>query len=148
MEIRKASKEELKDLVSLYKKAFEIHGIFQKPEDEVLKYLENADGEFIVAVEDGKIVGGLLIVTRETYKGHKIIRFKHVAVAEEYRHKGVGSALIKKAEEIAGKGKIELHVVEGDKVEFYKKNGYEIEGELKSHYRPGETCFVLGKVIG
>ncbi|MBR9691647.1 GNAT family N-acetyltransferase [Candidatus Woesearchaeota archaeon] len=149
MKIEKANTEELKQSVQLYKEAFPVHNIFQKPEDEVFNYLETIEGELIVAIEDDKVVGGLLIVYEEKIPEHTRARFKHIAVAKDHQHKGVGSELLKKAEEIVGKGKIEIHAAETEEelAEFYKKNGYEVEGELKSHYRPGEKCTILGKVL-
>ena len=41
--------------------------------------------------------------------------------------------------------KIELTLAENEEIEFYKNNGYVVEGELKDHYRVGEVCFILGK---
>ena len=151
MNIHRANTEELKKLIPIYKKAFPVHNVFTKSDEEIFKYMETADGDFLVAVEDEETLGGLLIAVELETPEHKRARFKHVAVAEGYQGKGIGSALLKQAEKIVGMGKIEIHVAEGisepETEEFYKKNGYEIEGELKSHYRPGEICYIMGKVL-
>jgi len=57
--------------------------------------------------------------------------------------------LIKAAEEEVGKGKIEIKIAESEKVgpSFFKKLGYKVEGKLNSHYRQGELCYILGRVI-
>ncbi len=148
--IKKPDTEEIKQLIKVYKEVFPVHNIFQKPEEEIFNYLETASGELLVAIEDDKVTGGLWIVYEEQLPDFTRARIKHLAVAKDYQGKGVGSVLLKEAEKISKKGKIEIHVSENEKdaLEFYKKNGYEIEGELKSHYRPGETCYILGKVIG
>ena len=152
MNIRKIEKSELRNLIPLFKEVFTKHNVFQKqPEKQILRYMENVRGDWIVAEEDGQIVGALVVVVELKTDEHRRVRFKHIAVAKEHQRKGIGTALLKKAEEIAEKGKIEIHVAEGvsdpETVDFYKKNGYEVEGELKSHYRPGEKCTILGKVI-
>ena len=50
---------------------------------------------------------------------------------------------------VVGPGPIEVHAAEGELniSKFYENLGYKLEGKLKSHYRKGETCFVLGKEI-
>ena len=149
MEIRKAEKQELKELIPIYKDVFKKHNIFKKPDQEVQKYLEAAKGIFLVAVEYEKIVGGLLIVIELSNPRHKRTRFKHIAVAEGYRDKGIGSALLKAAEKLTRTGKVEIHLSENEKdaLNYYKKNGYKIEGKLSSHYRLGEICYILGKEV-
>jgi len=146
VEIKIAEKNELKELVGLYK-VFEEHNIFRKSEEEVLKYLENVKGEFLIAKEEGKVIGALLITKKQETDEHVLIRFKHIAVAENYRKRGIGSELLDVAEKRVAPGKVEIHVVESESLEFYKKKGYVIEGELKSHYRRGEMCFIVGKVL-
>ena len=147
--IKQPDTEELKQLVKVYKEVFTVHNIFEKSEDEIFNYLETAEGEILVAIEDDKVVGGLLIVYEEQQPEFKRARFKHVAVAKDYQNKGIGSALLKEAEKIVEKGKIEIHVTQGaaEPVDFYLKNSYKVEGELESHYRPGEKCTIVGKVI-
>ena len=147
--MRKLEKNELGILVDLFRETFKVHNVFQLSYNKVLSYLQKTRGDFIVAEENGEIIAALAIVTEVKTRQHKRVRFKHIAVKEEFQGKGVGSDLIKKAEQIVGKGKIEIHVAEGEKepIEFYKKNGYEIEGVLKDHYRMGEMCTIMGKVL-
>jgi ribosomal protein S18 acetylase RimI-like enzyme len=147
MVIRKATKEDFKQLSVMYKEVFKVHNIFTKSIEEIEKYLEQFLGNLLVAEEDSKIVGGLAIVEKQ-YGDWKLFNFKHVGVLPEYQGKDIGSSLLKEAEKIAGTGKIEIRVseVEGA-IGFYEKNSYEKEAELKSHYRKGETCFIMGKVL-
>lgn len=151
MEIRQAKKEDLNGLIAVLREVFPVHNIFTKDEESVLKYWEVVKAEpddFIVAVEDGKVIGGCLVVMR-SFDGHTIARIKHLAVATDHKAKGVGRSLIEKAEEIIGTGKIEIHVAEGEKIviPFYTKMGYKQEGVLSDHFRKGENCYVMGKYI-
>jgi len=146
--IRKADENDLKSLVKLYKDVFEVHNVFQKPEAEIAEYLMHFEN-ILVAEEDGNIVGSLVIVESQRESDWKLFTFKHVAVSKDFQHKGIGSDLLKEAEKIAGKGKIEIRVGEREATaaEFYQKNGYQKEGILRSHYRKGESCFIMGKVL-
>lgn len=151
MEVRQAKKEDLKGLIEVYKEVFTVHNIFTKSEEEVLKYWEAVKAEpddFVVVIEDGKIVAGCLVLMR-SFEGHTLARIKHLAVAEKHKAKGIGRALIEKAEDIIGTAKIEIHVGENEKIviPFYKKMGYKEEGVLSDHFRKGENCYVLGKYV-
>jgi len=146
--IRQADETDLKGLVKLYKETFNVHNVFEKPESEIAEYLMHFEN-ILVAEEDGNIVGGLVIVAKQQDSDWKLFSFKHIAVSKDFQHKGIGSDLLKEAEKIAKNGKIEIMVAEteADAVEFYQKNGYQKEGILKSHYRKGESCFVMGKIV-
>ncbi|MBW2993350.1 GNAT family N-acetyltransferase [Candidatus Woesearchaeota archaeon] len=150
MKIKKIKKQDLGPLIAIWKEVFSVHNIFNKSEEEILKYLKKAKGKILAAYEDDKIVGGCALFVCPQTKEHNLARIKHIAVAKEFQGKDIGSALLKKCERIVKKGKVEIHVAEHEKdaVEFYEKNGYAKEGELKSHYREGEICYILGKVIG
>ena len=154
--IEKPNEDDIKQLAKLYKDVFTVHNIFTKPDKEVLDYLDNVDGEILVAKENGKVLGGCLIEYTKSQYSHSLWRIKHLAVSREKQHEGVGSVIL---EEIEGmikerisikdvkSAKAEVHVSENEKesIGFYKKHGFVIEGELKDHYRKGETCFILGK---
>lgn len=148
--IKKIKKQDIGQLIAIWKEAFPVHNVFTKSEEEIRKYLKKSKGKVLAAYENDKVVGGCLLVVSAQTPEHNLARVKHIAIAKEFQGKDVGTALLKKCERIVKKGKIEIHVGEKEKetIEFYKKNGYEQEGELKSHYRPDETCYVVGKVIG
>ncbi len=152
MKIKKIKKQDLGQLIAIWKEVFSLHNVFNKTDEEILKYLKKSKGKILAAYEDGKVVGGCLLVVNAQTPEHNLARIKHVAVAKEFQGKDIGSALLKKCERIVKKGKIEIHVANAvvgcDVTEFYRKNGYEQEGVLKSHYRPDEACYVLGKVVG
>ncbi|MBN2112368.1 GNAT family N-acetyltransferase [Candidatus Woesearchaeota archaeon] len=151
IEIRKSREKDLPELARMYKSVFRLHNVFSRREKDVMDYLKKMHTKFaiIVASHDDEIAGGCVVVVKSETKEHKLSQIKHVAVVKEYQGKGVGKELMKKAEDIIARGKVEVHVAESEDfaVDFYKKLGYEIEGGLKSHYRKGETCFILGKVL-
>lgn len=149
--IRKAKEKDIPELAELYKKVFKVHNIFEKSKDDILSYLKVLLDrcQVIVAFHDKEIAGAAAVHIKVDRKDHKLATIKHVAVKEEYQKKGIGKELMKKAEETVGKGKLEVHLAaqEGPATDFYTKLGFEIEGKLKSHYRKGEDCIILGKIL-
>lgn len=145
MKIKKADTNELRGLIPVLKEFFPVHVIFTKSEAEIFNYLETFEGDVLVAIEEDEVVGGLAI-SRKQY-GHIVAGFKHIVAKGE--DKEVIKALVKEAEKEANAGKIELRIADGEKIPytFFEELGYEVEGKLKSHYRPDETCYVLGKVV-
>jgi ribosomal protein S18 acetylase RimI-like enzyme len=64
----------------------------------------------------------------------------NLAVYPEYRNKGIGTALLKKAEEIAlendaGKIVLDVETNKTDAVKLYLKNDYVIESEIKFDFK-------------
>ncbi len=147
LKVRKAKKEELKKLIPIYRETFIVHNIFDKKDNEVIKHMKNMDTDWFIALDKDKIIGAIARTCKIKIKKWGSYKLNHFAVAKAYRGKGAGPLLLKKAEE-GIKGKIEISVSENERASlgFYKRYGYKIEGRLASHYRPGEVCFVLGKV--
>ena len=125
---------------------FPIHNIF-KNKNKSKKFLNENIKEFLVSINDGKVEGTLRIVKRNEENGHCLINFKHIA--SKNKNKEILKDLIKYAEKNSAPGKIELHIAESEKPNktFFTKLGYEVEGKLKNHYRPKETCYILGKTV-
>ncbi len=148
MEIRKLQEGDFKKLVPIYKKFFPVHAVFTKSDEEIMQHLEKMKqrGEFLVAEDNGKVMGALVIVKR-TIDGHITAELKRIAAKTPVRK--VMAELIKGAENEVGKGKIEIKIAESEKVgpSFFKKLGYKVEGKLRSHYRLGEMCYILGKEV-
>ena len=148
MNIRKLQEGDFKKLIPIYKKFFPVHAVFTKSDEEIMQHLEKMKqrGEFLVAEEDGKIKGALVIVKR-TIDSHTTAELKRIAAKTPIRK--VMAALIQEAEKEIEKGKIEIMIAETEKVKpsFFKKLGYKVEGKLRSHYRAGEMCYILGKEV-
>src|SRR5208337_4075855 len=113
---------------------------------------------FIVSEENGNVVG--YIMTRVEVglsniglpglvkKGHVV----SVAVMPEYRHKGVGGALVTKAMEGmrmygAKQGYLEVRVTNQEAISLYKKLGLEVSRSIRGYYADGEDAYVMSKKL-
>ncbi|HKI46776.1 MAG TPA: GNAT family N-acetyltransferase [Balneolales bacterium] len=113
-------------------------GEFTLTVGEEMRFLENCwispNSIFIVAADDGKIVGQLLCNgSRRAKVRHSVVL--GMSVDQKYRDKGIGSMLMEYAIEWA-KGtsivkRIELYVFKTNKraIHLYEKYGFVIEGE-------------------
>jgi hypothetical protein len=148
MQIRKYQEGDLLKLIPIYKKFFPVHAVFTKSDEEIMNHLEKMKerGEFLIAEDNGKVKGGLVIV-RSEIDGHIRSDLKRIAADPPVRK--IIAALIEAAEKEIGKGKIEIRIAESEKVgpSFFKKLGYKVEAKLRSHYRQGELCYILGKEL-
>jgi len=131
--IRYVLKDELDDLLSLY--------MHLNPDDPVLKADERINqiwdqiqaepGHYYLATEiNKKIVSScvLLIIRNLTRNGSPYGLIENVVTHPDYRHKGIGTRLIKRAQEIAKeKGCYKVMLMSGrkDAIPFYEKAGFE-----------------------
>jgi len=98
----------------------------------------------LAATEGGKVIGGLLGGTYWQYLYIEIL-----IIDDQYRGKGIGSKLLSEAEKIARErgcrnACLDTHDFQG--VDFYKRNGYKIVGELPD-LPPGHKKFTLHKPL-
>ena len=112
-------------------------------EAAILETIENG-GFYTVFEQDGRIVGyaGLQIVLDEGY-------ITNVAVTEEFRGRGIGSALIESLKNIAlekGLSFISLEVRRSNNgaIALYKKHGFKQVGERRGFYvNPTEDAIIM-----
>jgi GNAT superfamily N-acetyltransferase len=117
-------------VVVLWNQVFSYEATHNAPEIVIDKKIEFGDGLFFVAVNNDVVIGTVLA----GYDGHRGWIYS-MAVFPEHREKGVGSELLRFAEEkLAGKGcvKVNLQIIEGnEEVEsFYLTNGYKTEKRI------------------
>ncbi len=118
---------------------------------DILKDFPNT---FLLAEGGGKVVGyimcrieyGLSMTKRFglAKKGHII----SIAVLEEFRSQGIGSALIKEALEEVRKssGKecyLEVRTTNKGAIELYEKLGFKISSTLHGYYKDGESAYTM-----
>lgn len=129
MVIRKAGKEDAKDIADVIKQSILATHVEIYPQDEiehklkiyseerVKEYMDK--GEYFVAVEDDRIVGCVLV---------KENNMKSLYVLPEYMRKGFGSKLAQRAEDcIKDNGYDNVNIWSSlISIEFYKSRGYEI----------------------
>ncbi|MDO8741324.1 MAG: hypothetical protein Q7J54_07185 [Candidatus Woesearchaeota archaeon] len=161
IEFKRYQKEDVSEFLLLCKKAYPAHNVFYKSLEEVKKYLDRKDkenselGGVFFAYDKNKVIGGALLKIEEKTINNKHIRFKynHLVGKDEKVKKEIMDFLDSKIRKHIKDGKIKTAKIEAAlseneaDLEFYKKNGFKIEGELASHYRPNEKAYVLGKEI-
>lgn len=103
--LRKPSVGELKDLLAVFAEAFEDHESYQSavPSDDYLnKLLAREDFIPLVAIADGRVVGGLASYVLKKFEQERSeIYIYDLAVLEEYRRQHIATGLINKLREIA-----------------------------------------------
>jgi aminoglycoside 3-N-acetyltransferase I len=105
LEYRIADFSSLRELLSVFAEAFDDANSYlsAQPSDEYLQHLIERD-DFIplVAVADGKVVGGLAAyVLRKFEQERSEIYIYDLAVDEKFRRQGIATGLINKLREIA-----------------------------------------------
>jgi ribosomal protein S18 acetylase RimI-like enzyme len=114
-------------LAALWQRVFGYESAHNAPQFVIDKKLAVGDGLLFVAEAEGKVVGSIMA----GYDGHRGWIYS-LAVLPEYRRRGLGSRLVRHAEQqlrALGCPKINLQIMKGsDLVEsFYRKLGYEAE---------------------
>jgi len=109
--------------------------------------LNNAD-IYYVAEYEGKIVGYIIARKENNKLGHII----SIAVHPDYRRIGLGTVLMKKAEDSLrnlGCYRVYLEVRVSNKpaIQLYKKLGYIIVRTIPSYYSDGEDAFLMVKSL-
>ncbi len=94
--------------------------------------------------KDGRFIAGVIADVNKGAYGFVDALF----VEEALRHQGLGTALLREAEEFTRENGTPLVLTNaGDwNVEFFKKNGYLLRGELKDVPK-GHNCYELYKLI-
>ena len=116
--------------------------------------LEELPEAFIVAEVSNKIVGYIMCKLEHGFSNFKKLGFVKkghvvsIAVIDEYRGKGFGSALVDEA--VRGVKTIrcselylEVRCSNNDAVRLYEKLGFSIIHRLKAYYRDGEDAYLM-----
>ena len=125
------------------------------PEQFFLGLYYHAPKAFLVAILDEVIVGYIMCRVERgissfgklpVKKGHIV----SVAVATEYRHRGIGSGLIKAGMEgMHSYGAVEFFLevrkANEEAVSVYESLGYELKRILKGYYRDGADAYLMVK---
>lgn len=111
--------------------------------EEIQRHVEAGDLEVLSANSNGQMVGVLLLAFRPSISlGGRFASIEDLYVRPEARRKGVGSTLLKAADErctVRGAHYLEAQVQEDETDTFYAAFGYELE--------PGVQVFSRSLVI-
>jgi len=117
-------------VAELWQRVFGYESAHNAPHFVMDKKLVVRDGLFFVAEAGGKVVGSIMA----GYDGHRGWIYS-LAVLPEYRRRGLGSRLMRHAEErlkLLGFPKINLQIMQGNEAveAFYRKLGYQTEQRI------------------
>ncbi len=112
---------------------------------------------FIVAEENGEVIGYIMcrievglsnLLSGLMKKGHIV----SVAVLPQYRHKGVGEALVNEAMKgmqlyNAKQCFLEVRVTNMPAISLYKKLGFQISRTIKGYYADGEDAYLMSREL-
>lgn len=145
MVIVKAIKSDLPDILALQKKAYiseaELVGDYEiQPLTQTLGELEQEyyEGTILIAALDGKLVGSI-----RAHSKNGTVYIGKLMVDEEYRRRGIATALLKAIENIYPDYRYELFtsILSKDNIKLYEKNGYQIF-DTRPHYNDCEFVFL------
>ena len=127
MQIRVYREADEQAVIALWNQALAPRAPHNDPALNIRKKQEVADGLFFIAMDEERVVGTVM----GGYDGHRGWIYS-VAVDPDYRHQGIGSALLHHVEaalEERGCLKINLQVRSNNTevIAFYEKLGFEVE---------------------
>jgi N-acetylglutamate synthase-like GNAT family acetyltransferase len=138
-----------KNLILEYIKWLNADLAFQNIEDELKNFPKKykpPEGEFIIAKENGNVIGCVAIKKLE----NKICEMKRLFVKDEYKKMGIGRTLVEKIideSRIKNYERIRLDTLETmeDALKIYYKNGFY---EIKPYYNnPNSGIVYLEKIL-
>jgi ribosomal-protein-alanine N-acetyltransferase len=116
--------------------------------DRCLATLHDEALERYVAVDDGEVVGFVLLSMRGTFTGY----VKSLGVREDWRSRGLGTHLMAVAEERVFRESPNVFICVSSfnprAQAFYERLGYEVVGPLRDFIVRGEDEILLRKTIG
>ena len=116
--------------------------------EDSVKIVTHPAREVYVALVEGELVGFTILQTQGTFVGY----IQTVAVRAKWRGKGIGSKMIKAAEDrIFGEfpnSFITVSSFNQGAQELYQRLGYEVVGELKDFIIRGHSELLMRKTIG
>lgn len=136
MIIRKCELSDVKSVYELIKNELGYSEITENEISERFKRMSAlGDYSVLVAEIDGRVCGFISMVTEISLEiDGELLRILGLAVKKECQRKGLGAALLKKAEEIAAERKMELITLSSNFKRPEAHKFYESQGYLKTSY--------------
>jgi ribosomal protein S18 acetylase RimI-like enzyme len=128
--IREYDDKDRASVISLWEESFHLPDFHNDPGISIDMKTKHNDGLIFIATDEQQLIGTIIA----GFDGHRGWIYS-LAVKKQYRNKGVGSLLLKKAlEELKKRGCLKVNLqVEGDNSEivpFYEKNGFKVEDRI------------------
>ena len=107
-------------------------------------YIYLTYGSEILVADIGNLVVGYVVLQHRDFES----KIMSIAVKKEFRRRGIGSNLLKKAiESVKEKGKrrllLEVRVSNIPAQNLYKKYGFKVVDILRSYYADGEDAYLM-----
>ncbi len=107
-------------------------------------YIYLTYGSEILVADIGNLVVGYVVLQHRDFES----KIMSIAVKKEFRRRGIGSNLLKKAiESVKEKGKrrllLEVRVSNIPAQNLYKKYGFKVIDILQSYYADGEDAYLM-----
>ena len=138
MLIRPFSINDSSDIMKIDVESFET----KNPSYDLFIYLTYGSEIFVADI--GSMVVGYIVIQHKLYES----KIMSIAVKKEFRKRGIGSMLLKKAIESAKeKGKkrllLEVRVSNIPAQNLYKKYGFKVINVLPAYYSDGEDAYLM-----
>jgi len=113
---------------------------------------KNFPETFIVAEEDGQVVGYIMCRIESGFSRFSLIKRGHVisiAVLPGYRRKGIGEALLREALQAMAthygvkECYLEVRISNTPAINLYRKIGFKIEKTIRRYYADGENAYLM-----
>ena len=148
----KATEDDLPSLIKLENYAFQGKAFDNCRFDArtFKKYIKNPACEVIVVKDEGNTLAGYVIVAPSKSGDYSVI--DSIAVNKNYLGQGLGSSLLKKAEEISLKKSfntiiLSVHENNTPAIRLYEKRGFEQVDEAKNVFGDGKSALIYKKKI-
>ena len=99
---------------------------------------------YAIQAFDERVFAGVIAFKKQ----YETVHINALAVKEAYRGHQIGSGLLKEMEQLVesmGVHKVSLSTLSYQALDFYKKLGYSLSGEMKDYPRRGVTKYSLYK---
>lgn len=152
--IKKADRKQIEGILrsTEYFYEFEIQTALEIADETILKGMEGSGYYWLTITDDDGLVA-FGNYGKNAFSTHSWDLY-WIAVHQNSRHKKLGSALLKAAEDDVRRrgGKILWIETSGRPLYastegFYKRNGYELQASLKDFYGPGDSKQIYSKVL-
>ncbi len=143
VKVRRARLEDLKRVCELEVLCFKN----PYPPQLLAMYLALYPELFLVAEENGEVVGYVCGVVRSDGYGHVV----SLCVHPSFRRRGIGEALMLSIEDVfrrvfgVCRYRLEVRVSNSPAIKLYRKLGYEVSAVLRSYYLDGEDAYLMIK---